>query len=1135
MKPTIKVLILEDNQDDINILLHELNKEFDVIHITTDKKDEYIYELATFAPDIIISDYTMPSFNGMEALLYKEKVFPFIPFIIVTGSINEETAVKCIKSGADDYIIKNRPERLNSAVKQAIEKRKTQLLKIEAEEKYKNVFENTLVGLYRTTPEGKILLANPTLLKMIGYESFEELANRNLEREGFEPSYPRSLFKEKIEKENELVGLESAWTRKDGSILYVRESAKAIRDAYGNIKYYDGVVEDITEQVLAKQKLEKQYATLNSIINSPKDIIIFSLDRNYCYTSFNEKHKYEMKKVWNTDIEIGMNILELMTIPELREKAKESMDRVLSGESIYEIQEQINLGIYYEFNWNPIYSDNEIIGLTVFVRDISEQKKYEIELIKSEQRFHSTFENMQEGCQIISHDWTYLFVNKVAVGYIGKPKEEIIGKKYYEVHPEVIEQGDFYKLEKAMKERTFYEEEYHHCLNNISRYFHVRVHPVPEGLLVLSKDITEAKKVEKEIEEKEKHIQMIFNTANEGICLSDKEMIIKLVNPKFASLLGYEINELIDKPFVNLVPEKFKKIFFEKVSERRIGKSDIYEFQLKKKDNSLIWFLVSASPLFDENGNYKGSLGMFTDISNWKKTEIDLQKFYTGIEQSSSYVVITDINANIEYVNPAFTKITGYEKEEVLGKNPRILKSGNKSKEEYRQMWNKISSGNSWHGEFLNKKKNGEFFWDYATISPIFDESGNIIHYIQISDDITERKKMINDLIEAKEKAEEMNRIKTNFFANMSHELRTPFVGILGSAEILKEMITDEESISLVDAIIRSSKRLTDTLNKILSLSKIEFNEIQVNKTRISVNYLLNDTFNLFKNSYDKRFVEYSLKELEKDILIESDEKILRGILINLISNAIKFTPKGEITVSANLISKQSKNILQLKVTDTGIGIPKEKQELIFEAFRQASEGINRSFEGTGLGLTIVKKYVELLEGNISLISDVGLGSTFLIEIPVQVVESNQQDINLKEEKMNEEIVYQKTTTPKKLLYVEDDEFSQNIVVKSLKKFYSIELVTNAHDALNKIKNENYDALLIDINLGYGMDGVQLAEQIKKNKNYREIPIIAVTAYASEQDKEEFLSRGFTHYISKPFSIKDLIQLVASVFYKEEK
>jgi CheY-like chemotaxis protein len=222
-----------------------------------------------------------------------------------------------------------------------------------------------------------------------------------------------------------------------------------------------------------------------------------------------------------------------------------------------------------------------------------------------------------------------------------------------------------------------------------------------------------------------------------------------------------------------------------------------------------------------------------------------------------------------------------------------------------------------------------------------------------------------------------------------------------------------------------------------------------------------------------------------------------------------------------------------LVVSDTGIGIPKDKQEIIFEPFRQASEGLSRSYEGTGLGLSIVRKYVDLLNGTIKLNSDIGLGTSFTIELPVEEITKKEVQNN-KEDNYKEysEVLFQQTSSPRRLLYVEDDELSQSVVMKTLFKYYEIDLVKSAEEALNILEEKTYDALLIDVNLGYGMDGVQLTEKIRTMHHYRNVPIIAVTAYASELDRKEFLSRGFSHYISKPFSITDLKKIVANVFYK---
>ncbi|NWF90777.1 MAG: response regulator, partial [Ignavibacteriaceae bacterium] len=352
---------------------------------------------------------------------------------------------------------------------------------------------------------------------------------------------------------------------------------------------------------------------------------------------------------------------------------------------------------------------------------------------------------------------------------------------------------------------------------------------------------------------------------------------------------------------------------------------------------------------------------------------------------------------------------------------------------------------------------------------------------------------------------------------------------IQGYAELLAESLTDSESLQMVNSIIESSKRLTDTLDKILSLSKLEFEGIQVQKADVNINDLLRECYSLFISLSNQKGIKFNLKLLDTPISIVTDEKLLRGIICNLVNNAIKFTPKGKVELAASIYSSNDSNYLRILVSDTGIGIPKEKQDQIWMAFRQASEGLSRTFEGTGLGLTITRKYVELLGGNILLESEYGKGSSFIVELEVgknydQNLENKQIDFPKSEERLNQDI------KDGKILYVEDDEYSRDVVVRTLSKLHFVETAASAEKALEMMEREKYDVILIDINLKHGMDGVQLMEKVKKIPYYRGVPLVAVTAYASETDRDEFLSKGFSNYISKPFVLSKLQKYVKEIY-----
>ncbi len=409
--------------------------------------------------------------------------------------------------------------------------------------------------------------------------------------------------------------------------------------------------------------------------------------------------------------------------------------------------------------------------------------------------------------------------------------------------------------------------------------------------------------------------------------------------------------------------------------------------------------------------------------------------------------------------------------------------------------------------------------------------------FAQLLVNVKLRQEMVEQLIAAKEKAEEMNKVKSYFFANMSHELRTPFVGIIGFSEILSELITDPEQKEFVNRIHNSSKRLIETLNKVLSLTRLEFEKPKLIIKEINIEELLDESFKLFSKAAEKKNLKYikniftDRKYKKDELIIKTEDSLLRDIINNLISNAIKYTNEGSIELKSVIEKRQDGKYLIIKVADTGIGIPEDKKEIIWREFRQVSEGRSRAFEGTGLGLTITKKYVELLGGKITVESELEKGSTFTIELPVQRVSQVDTSITITEtDNTTEKDSLINVQPTKRILYVEDENIALDLVSRVLPKHYKIEMVKKADEALEKVKKNKYDALMIDINLGRGIDGAQLMEMIRKIPEYKDTPILAITAFAAEKDEKEFLLRGFTHYISKPFSIDDLIKVVRKMF-----
>ena len=511
-----------------------------------------------------------------------------------------------------------------------------------------------------------------------------------------------------------------------------------------------------------------------------------------------------------------------------------------------------------------------------------------------------------------------------------------------------------------------------------------------------------------------------------------------------------------------------------------------------------------------------------------KEAEDRIRKLSAGIEQSPASVVITDLLGNVEYVNKRFTEVTGYTPEEIIGKHTRLLKSGDTPPEEYKLMWDTIIHKKEWRGEFHNKKKNGELYWELASISPIINETGEVTNFLAVKEDITHIKKMTEELISARNKAEEMNKVKAYFYAQMSHELRTPFVGIFGFAELLKEKLNDSEEKEMAEAIFKSSKRLMDTLNKVLDITKLEFDKLEPKFSNVDISKLLTSLKDMYQVTSQKQNTFINTKLNVKSFLLKTDERLLTEILNNLISNAVKYTINGLIEITTEVISKIEERFLIIKVSDNGIGIPEDKLEVIWDDFRQVSEGFNRTFEGTGLGLSITKKYVGLIGGKISVESKLDKGTTFTIELPCTKTDCIDEIITQilpTQGNSNKS----KTIKKEKILFVEDEGITLLYVKKLLADLYEVDTADNATNALEKINQNYYSALLLDINLKKGIDGLKLMQLVREIPFYKTIPIAALTAFATSSDKIEFLNKGFSHYLSKPFDSVELFKLLENM------
>lgn len=683
---------------------------------------------------------------------------------------------------------------------------------LKSEERFRNLYENAPIGLYRTTQDGKILLANRALVKLLGYSSFNELMERNLTKDGFEPSYEREEFIRQIENKGEIYNLEAKWICHNGNVIVVRESAKAIRDSNGKTLYYDGTIEDIT----ARKRAEEVQTAIYRISESAQ-------------------------------AELGLDLL--------------------------------------------------FSSIHTIISELMPTKNFYIALYNS--------------------------VSK-------------------SVH------------------FPYYADEFDSV-------------PLPRKL---SRGLTD----------------YVLHTGKS--LLATPQVFEQLVRDGHVESIGAHSVDWLGVPLKTQQGETIGVMAVQTYTE---------DIRLTATDQNILEFVSTQVAMAIER----------------KRAEEELRRLTHAIEQSLVSVVITNAFGDIEYVNPKFTQITGYTKDEVCGKNPRILRSGETVPEQYKQLWETISSGKEWRGEFHNKKKNGELFWETASISPVRNEKSVITHFVAIKEDITERKRVEKELEdyqshleilikertkeleevntrlqeeivkqkEAEEKVKgalvkekEFSELKSKFISIASHEFRTPLSVIFSSTELLQRYgrkWNEDQYVEQIERVKFNVHYLTEIMDDVLTISRVDTGKIKFAPKETNLEALclgLIEDINLLLTKKHQLQFKFALKE--KYFML--DERLLKYVLLNLLSNAIKYSNKGGKIIFN--IGLDHDNLI-FEIEDEGIGIPEKDQSYLFEPFHRG-ENVGE-IQGTGLGMSIVKRSVDVHNGSITFESKVNVGTKFTVKIPV--------------------------------------------------------------------------------------------------------------------------------------------------------
>jgi PAS domain S-box-containing protein len=784
-------------------------------------------------------------------------------------------------------------------------------------------------------------------------------------------------------------------------------------------------------------------------------------------------------------------------------------------------------------------------ALVINYRDITERKEAEEVLRESEERYRSLFENMLEGyafCKMLFEngeptDFLYLKTNSSFEKLTGL--KNVDGKKVSEVIPGIQKDDpELFKIYGRVA-LTGEPEWFEIHVSSLKDWYSISVYcPMKEYFVAVFDVITERKQAENALREKEVQYRNLADSGTALIWTSGTDKLCNYFNMPWLKFTGRTLEQETGNGWTEGVhPDDFDRCLETYITAFDKRESFDMEYRLRHVSGEYRWLQDLGTPNYDSNGKFIGYIGHCFDITERKHAEEQLQLLKVSVDVALDGAYWMDMEGHFLYVNDAGCKALGYTREEMLQMsiqeiNPRA------NAERWNQVIQNLKENMTSTIESIHRRKDGSEF--PVELTSAYVKFGEQEYCNGFAKDITERKQAEKTIREyaadleqrVEQRTAELvhaNRAKDEFLANMSHELRTPLNSILGFSETLLEGVRgplNERQEQGVKIIHSSGEHLLGLINDILDVSKIEAGKFELHPETVSVNDICHSSLNFVKQLAKKKSitVEYSSPPDSPSILV--DPKRLKQILVNLLNNAVKFTPEnGNITLKVQ--ADAGRDQMRFSITDTGIGIAPDDLPKLFKPFVQLDSSLSRQYEGSGLGLMLAQKLVDMHGGSIQVESAVGRGSTFTVVLPHK---QNTDSINAGDllfgEVQQEDKSASQSVTGTKILLAEDNETNVMVIRDYLEAYgYQVSVAYDGVEALALAKEVSPALILMDVQMPQ-MDGLEAIRRLRATPGFATIPIIALTSFAMSGDRERCLEAGASEYLSKPVQLKLLLQFI---------